>query len=153
MRAKEEIRARLKYSKAVLEARKKEQALVKLKKYDDAEIVRRKLDQLEAHERQKMELTMEDQAEKKVGNLKNKQQLAMSALLKRIQRDRNEQLKQRQIDSQCLIQRNKNLLNDLLLKHTCELKKTIECIKQALDGAKISDAKDISTPETKATKT
>ena len=126
----------MKYSKAVLEARKKEQALVNLKKYDEAEVVRRKLDQLEAHERQKMELTMEEQAEKKVSKLRNKQQLAMSALLKRIQRDRNEQLKQRQVDSQRLIQRNKNLLNDLLAKHACELKKTIECVKQALDGAK-----------------
>jgi len=146
-RVKEEIRSRLKYSKAVLEARTKEQALVKLNKYDEAEIVRRKLDQLEAHERQKMELTTEDQAEKRVGKLKNKQQLAMSALLKRIQRDRNEQLKQRQVDSQRLIQRNKNLLNDLLVKHTCELKKTMECVKQALDGAK---GNEVNTPERKS---
>jgi hypothetical protein len=42
--------------------------------------------------------------------------MALAALLKRIQRDRNEQLKHRQIDSQRLIQRNKNLLLDLLNK-------------------------------------
>ena len=38
-----------------------------------------------------------------------------------------------------LIQRNKNLLNDLLTKHNYEIKKMTECIKQTLDGAKNTD--------------
>ncbi len=129
----------MKYSKSVLEARKKEQTLVRLKKYDEAEEVKRKADQLEIREKQRMELELTEQMEKKEVKIKNQQQLAISALLKRIQRDRNEQLKQRQLDSQRLIQRNKNLLNDLLVKHGYELKKTIECVKQALEGAKVGD--------------
>jgi len=130
---------RLKYSKAVLEARKKEQTLVRLKKYDEAEEVKRKADILEISEKQKMEFELQDQMGKKEAKIKNQQQLAISALLKRIQRDRNEQLHQRQMDSQRLIQRNKNLLNDLLIKHGFELKKTIECVKTALEGARTGE--------------
>jgi hypothetical protein len=55
--------------------------------------------------------------------------LALAALLKRIQRDRNEQLKHRQQDSQRLIQRNKNILNDLLNKQTSETKRTLDHLK------------------------
>lgn len=62
--------------------------------------------------------------EKQEHLLRAKQQQALSALLKRIQRDRNEQLKHRQIDSQRLIQRNKNLLLDLLNKQNMETRRT-----------------------------
>ena len=37
--------------------------------------------------------------EKKEAKLRHQQQLALAALLKRIQRDRNEQLRHRQMDS------------------------------------------------------
>jgi hypothetical protein len=46
---------------------------------------------------------LEEAIEKQEALLRQKQQQALSALLKRIQRDRNEQLKHRQIDSQRLI--------------------------------------------------
>jgi hypothetical protein len=52
---------------------------------------------------------MQGVIEKKEAKLRHSQQLALAALLKRIQRDRNEQLKHRQQDSQRLIQRNKNI--------------------------------------------
>ena len=42
-----------------------------------------------------------------------KQATFMSNFLKRIQRDRDEQLSHRQQDSKILIQRNKNMLQDL----------------------------------------
>ena len=143
---REEMKIKMKYSKALLEARKKEQTLVRLKKYDEAESVKNKADQLEMKERQKMDQDMQDQLAKRETKIKGQQQLALSALLKRIQRDRNEQLRQRQLDSQRfaishtnlyrLIQRNKNLLNDLLVKHSFEVKKITECVKQTLDSAK-----------------
>ena len=68
-------------------------------------------------------------AQKKKNKLRHQQQLALAALLKRIQRDRNEQLKHRQQDSQRLIQRNKNILNDLLIKQNAETKRTLENLK------------------------
>ena len=52
--------------------------------------------------------------------LRAKQALTLQSLLKRIQRDREEQVKHRQQDSQRLIQRNKNLLQDILEKQATE---------------------------------
>jgi len=50
--------------------------------------------------------------------LRQKQQLALATLLKRIQRDREEQMKHRAEDSKRLLQRNTNLLKDMLSKQT-----------------------------------
>lgn len=67
---------------------------------------------------------MEEVLSKQEERLRGRQQMALAALLKRIQRDRNEQLKHRQMDSQRLIQRNKNLLLDLLNKQNTETRRT-----------------------------
>ena len=136
---REEIKVTMKYSKALLEARKKEQTLVKLKKYEEADAVKAKADKLEASERTKIDQMIEERIEKKEAKIKGQQQLTLSVLLKRIQRDRNEQLKQRQLDSQRLIQRNKNLLNDVLVKHSTETKKTIECVKKTLESVRTGE--------------
>ena len=56
----------------------------------------------------------------------------MQALLRRIQRDREEQVKHRQIDSNRLIQRNKNLLNDILEKQGTEKRRTQHFLKYSL---------------------
>jgi hypothetical protein len=53
----------------------------------------------------------------RVSNLKKQQVSVLDALLKRIQRDRNQQLRQRQRDSQTLIIKNRNIRNDLNHKH------------------------------------
>lgn len=42
------------------------------------------------------------------------QQRQLNTLLKRVQRDRDEQLVHRQTDSRVLIQRNKNILTDIV---------------------------------------
>jgi hypothetical protein len=52
--------------------------------------------------------------------------------LRRIQRDREEQVKHRQKDSTRLIQRNKNLLNDILEKQATEQRRTENFLKYAL---------------------
>ena len=75
---------------------------------------------------------MDENIERQEALLRQKQQQALSALLKRIQRDRNEQLKHRQIDSQRLIQRNKNLLLDLLNKQNMETRRTNQFLRVAL---------------------
>ncbi len=62
---------------------------------------------------------------KKEKTLRQKQEKALQALLKRIQRDRNEQLWQWQIDSEKLIQRNRNIMNDLIQKQQVETKKAL----------------------------
>ena len=97
---KEELAGKMKFSKMLLEMRKKEQTLVKLRKYEEADGVKQKADQMETKERQKLEQDMQDQMGKRETKIRNLQQLALAALLKRIQRDRDEQIKQRQLDSQ-----------------------------------------------------
>ena len=87
---------------------------------------------MEQDEAQSASEILEENIEKHEALLRQKQQQALSALLKRIQRDRNEQLKHRQIDSQRLIQRNKNLLLDLLNKQNIETRRTNQFLRVAL---------------------
>lgn len=129
---RKELRAKMKFSRDLLEMRDKESKLVKMKRYEEAEKIKMKADLLEEFERNKLEAEMQAIIEKKEAKLRHSQQLALAALLKRIQRDRNEQLKHRQQDSQRLIQRNKNILNDLLNKQNSETKRTLDHLKQTL---------------------
>ena len=66
-----------------------------IKQYDEAEALSLQADQLEQIEREKLDDQLLELLEKKEEMLRTKQQKALSALLKRIQRDRNEQLKHR----------------------------------------------------------
>ena len=131
-RIRNEFKVKLKFSKELLEMRKRTRLLVSIKQYDEAELLDQKANALEAIEREKMEEEMENIILKQEEKLRRKQQLALSALLKRIQRDRNEQLKHRQMDSQRLIQRNKNLLLDLLKKQNMEIRRTTHFLNFAL---------------------
>lgn len=54
-RIRRELRAKLKYSKDLLELRDKEGKLVRAKRYEEAERVKMKADLLEEFERNKME--------------------------------------------------------------------------------------------------
>lgn len=65
----------------------------------------------------------------------------MSNFLKRIQRDRDEQLSHRQQDSKILIQRNKNMLQDLKQRHVLEYKKTVDFLKFALGNRSATNQK------------
>merc|ERR1719191_1660580 len=64
--------------------------------------------------------------------LQSQQQKALAALLKRIQRDRGEQIRHRQTDSQRLIQRNKNLKADLAKKQHLEFTRAEAAIKSIM---------------------
>ena len=132
-----EARSKMKPSKELLELRKKQQTLARQKQYEEADLVKRKADQLEEWEKNKNEALVQQIVEKNERKLRKQQQQALAALLKRIQRDRNEQLKHRQMDSERLIQRNKNVKNDIVLKHSGEAKKTIEYIKRNLGNTSV----------------
>ena len=74
---------------------------------------------------------------RKKNKLKENQEKALTALLKRIQRDKNEQIRQRQEDSQKLIKRNRNLVTNLLYKQNIETKKVIDQVEQTLRMTKM----------------
>ena len=134
-KALKEAKLKVKNSRELLELRKKQQALAKQKLYDEADIIKRKADKLEEWENAKNEATIGEIVEKKEAKFRQQQQLAVSAMLKRIQRDRNEQLKHREQDSERLIQRNKNVRNDLLARQSVELKKTKDQIRRNLENS------------------
>lgn len=70
--------------------------------------------------------------EKEVKKVRVQHTYCVDALLKRIQRDRDEQLTQRQQDSRILIQRNKNMLVDVITRQQQEKFKTEQFLKYAL---------------------
>lgn len=80
----------MKFSRDLIELRDKEQKLVKMKRYEEAEKIKMKADLLEEFERNKLGSEMNTVVQKKEAKLRHQQQLALAALLKRIQRDRNE---------------------------------------------------------------
>lgn len=129
IKIRDDLKKKMKFSKDLLELRDREAKLVRMKRYDEAERIKMKADLLEEFETNKLEAEMQSIIEKKEAKLRHTQQLALAALLKRIQRDRNEQLKHRQQDSQRLIQRNKIILNDTLAKQNTETKRTLEHLK------------------------
>ncbi len=62
------------------------------------------------------ESQVQDELVRQERALRKRQQMALATLLKRIQRDREEQLKHRFEDAQRLMKRNANLLKDMLKK-------------------------------------
>jgi len=105
---------------------------VKVKKYSEAEKIKHQADILEEWERSQKEKELDDIIEKKTLALRRQQQRSLNVLLKRIQKDRDQQLKSRQNDSQKLILKNRNLRNELLAKHAIEARHAIENIRNNL---------------------
>merc|ERR1712072_140677 len=112
--------------------RRKQAALVKLSNYEDAFKVKDSADHLEQWETARNASIVSDSFRRQEQRLRQQQQKALAALLKRIQRDRGEQIRHRQVDSQRLIQRNKNLKADLMKKQHLEFHRADAAIKSIL---------------------
>lgn len=121
-----------KHSRELLELRRKQEALAKLGQYDEAFKVKESADHLEEWELARSSSLVSDSARRQETRLRQQQQKALAALLKRIQRDRGEQIRHRQTDSQRLIQRNKNLKADLLKKQHLEFCRAEAAIKSIM---------------------
>jgi len=131
---KGEFAFHFKSSAKLIELRQKEQTLVKMKKYGEAEKIKAQADAMEEWERGNKEKEIGDIIDKKTAAVRKQQQRSLTVLLKRIQKDRNQQLKNREQDSQKLILKNRNLRSELLLKHTSEAKNALEVIRINLSG-------------------
>merc|ERR1719463_500523 len=121
-----------KFSRELLELRRKQAALAKLGKYEDAFKVKDSADNLEKWEIARNASIASDSFRRQEQRLRQQQQKALAALLKRIQRDRGEQIRHRQVDSQRLIQRNKNLKADLSKKQHLEHARAGAAIKSIM---------------------
>jgi hypothetical protein len=98
-RVRREFKAKVKLTKELMDMRKQVHILISTKMIEEAERLKNECDLREAAERAEMDRQIEEVLRKQEDRLRNKQQMALAALLKRIQRDRNEQLKHRQMDS------------------------------------------------------
>lgn len=103
-----------------------------MKDYDRAQAMRQLIADQEQFETDVMNENLQVTLVREMEKLRQKHQQSLQTLLKRIQRDREEQVKHRQIDSQRLIQRNKNLLQDILEKQAMEQRRTAQFLKFAL---------------------
>lgn len=121
-----------KHSRELLELRRKQEALAKLGQYEEAYKVKDSADHLEEWEMARGASLVGDSASRQEARLRQQQQKALAALLKRIQRDRGEQIRHRQTDSQRLIQRNKNLKADLAKKQHLEFCRAEAAIKSIM---------------------
>lgn len=119
-------------SKNLIEMRKQEKIFFSVKDYDKANAMRNMIKDQEVHETDVMNQNLEQTLMREMEKLRQKHQQSLQSLLKRIQRDREEQVKHRQVDSQRLIQRNKNLLHDILEKQAIEQRRTQQFLKYAL---------------------
>ncbi|CAD7964282.1 unnamed protein product [Amoebophrya sp. A25] len=124
-----------KFSPDLLELRRKQKVLGKQGLYEEASKVKEQADRMEKWEIAKFASTSVDQVQKLEQRLRAQQNKALNALLKRIQRDRGEQIRQRSVDSRRLCQRNKNLRSDLEKRQHFEYIRADAAIKAILANA------------------
>lgn len=122
-----------KFTKELLDWRKRENVLAKAKEYSEAQRVKKIADEMEKEERIKMEESNLELIRKKENGLRRQQEIEMKGLLKRIDGRRKEHIKQRQIDSNKLLLRNKNVIISLENKQNqfekSELARTTESLQ------------------------
>ena len=104
-------------SKKLVQFRNMEKKSFIQKNYDGATYFKYLADELEQLEREAHQDKILERFEKQERIYRKKQETFMINFLRRVQRDRDEQLLHRQHDSKILIQRNKNMLRDMGKRH------------------------------------
>jgi len=110
-----------KWSRELLEWRKRQHILAGQKNYAEAQKIKAISDALENKERGSMNTSYAGSFAKKEANFRQQQVAEIKALLKRIEVRRKEHLKQRDLDCKRLRQRNRNILAVM------ESKQSMEC--------------------------
>ncbi|EGZ15879.1 hypothetical protein PHYSODRAFT_509127, partial [Phytophthora sojae] len=121
-----------KFSKELIEWRRRQHRLAQQKSYAEAQKIKQIADEVEADERAKMSEELRAVFARKEAKLRQQQQAELAALLKRIDGRRKEHLKQRNLDSKRLLQRNRNVQSVLESKQVAEATKKIQDIKMSL---------------------
>lgn len=98
-----EFQVKQKLSRELMEARKLEKTHFLLRDYETAEKIKKQADRQEAVERQALNKQREEAVRKQEGLLRKKHHNQLQTLLKRIQRDKQEQVVHREKDSLRLI--------------------------------------------------
>jgi hypothetical protein len=122
-----------KFSKELLEWRRRQHMLAKQKNYAEAQKIKRIADMMEAKERSKIDGDWKSSFGTKELKFRNQQNAELSALLKRIDVRRKEHLAQRNLDSKRLLQRNRNVQAVLASKQGVEERIAKGAIKTRLN--------------------
>lgn len=121
-----------KWSKELLEYRRRQHILARGKEYAEAEKIKKVSDKVEEKERKGMEREQAVLFARREAKYRQQQQAELSALLKRIEVRRREHIKQRNLDSKRLLQRNRNVQAVLESKQGEESRKLFADIKKGL---------------------
>lgn len=121
-----------KWSKELLEWRRRQHILARGKKYADAQKLKRIADKAEQKEREDMEQSQAVVFARREAKYRLQQQAELQALLKRIEGRRKEHIKQRNLDSKRLLQRNRNVQAVLETKQNVESQKLFSEIKKTM---------------------
>ena len=121
-----------KWSKELIEMRRKQHIAARNKQYAEAQKLKKVCDKIEESERKDMEAGQAVNFAKKEAKYRLQQQAELQALLKRIECRRKEHIKQRNLDSKRLLQRNRNVQSVLESKQAVESQRIFQDIKKNL---------------------
>lgn len=121
-----------KWSKELLEWRRRQHMLARRKAYGEAQKIKKIADQAEEKEKMDSEQEQAIVFARREAKFRQQQQSELQALLKRIEVRRKEHIKQRNVDSKRLLQRNRNVQAVLESKQSVESHRLNQEIKKNL---------------------
>lgn len=121
-----------KFSKELIEMRRRQHMLARTKNYGEAQKVKSIADDMEDKERLRMNDDYKSIFERREHKFRLQQQTELQALLKRIDGRRKEHVKQRNLDSKRLLQRNRNVQAVLESKQSTEASRKMADISKEL---------------------
>ena len=121
-----------KWSKELLDQRRKQHINARNKNYTLAQKLKKQSDKTEERERREMEQAQAVIFARREAKFRMQQQTELQALLKRIECRRKEHIKQRNLDTKRLLQRNRNVQAVLDSKQATECQKLFADIKKTL---------------------
>ena len=122
----------LKFGRELLDWRSREQMLAKQKKYSEAARIKGVADEHERRERARLDEERLSSFGQREAKFRIQQNAEQSALLKRVETRRAEHVKQRELDSKRLLQRNRNVMAVLEQRQAQEETKRIGEIRLSL---------------------
>lgn len=123
-----------KWSKELLEQRRKQHINARNKNYAEAQRLKKVCDRTEELEREELEESVAIIFARREAKYRMHQQAELQALLKRIECRRKEHIKQRNLDTKRLLQRNKNVQAVLESKQSMECQKLFDEVKKTLNA-------------------
>ncbi|CAK4084842.1 unnamed protein product [Aphanomyces euteiches] len=143
-----------KFSKELIEWRRRQHRLAQQKNYAEAQKIKLIADELESQERAQMTDALQVIFTRKESKFRQQQQAEVQALLKRIDGRRKEHVKQRNLDSKRLLQRNRNVQAVLESKQSVETTKKLQDIKAGLNPRERINKNNVSVipPEARVIK-